>query len=154
MKPGTRGSETLRPTRKISSESRSLDEGLKAVPMPKLLAGSVLFLLLFPLLAGGQEPSQEPLVVSLEMHPAYPIKKVAPVYPPLARQARIQGTVIVRVVISVSGDIASVQLISGHAMLAPAAMEAVKKWKYQPYMFDGRAVEVETKIQVNFMLRE
>ena len=122
--------------------------------MAKLLAGSVLFLLLFPSLAAGQEPSQEPVEISPEEQHTHLIKKVAPVYPPLARQARIQGTVIIGVVINQSGDIASVQLISGHAMLAPAAIEAVKQWKYQPCLVDGQAVEAETKIQVTFTLRE
>lgn len=144
----------LCPKRKISVESRSLDEDLTGVPMAKLLAGSVLFFLLFPSLAAGQEPSQEPVEISPEKQHTYLIKKVAPVYPPLARQARIQGTVIIGVVINQSGNIASVQLISGHAMLAPAAIEAVKQWKYQPCLVDGQAVEVETKIQVTFTLRE
>ena len=122
--------------------------------MAKRLAESVLFLLLFPTLVGGQEPSQEPLGVSSETQRSYLIKKVAPVYPPLARQARIQGTVIIRVVISQSGNIASAHLISGHAMLAPAAIEAVRQWKYQPCTLNGQAVEVETNIQVTFTLRE
>ena len=57
------------------------------------------------------------------------LQKVAPVYPPLARQARIQGSVILEVVINKSGDVESMQLISGHPLLAPAAIEAVKQWK-------------------------
>ena len=122
--------------------------------MAKLLAGPVLFFLLLASLVAGQEPSQDRPEISPEKQHTYLVKKVAPVYPPLARQARIQGTVILRVVISQSGDIASVQLISGHAMLAPAAIEAVRQWKYQPWLVDGQAVEVETKIQVTFTLRE
>jgi TonB family protein len=80
------------------------------------------------------------------------VRKVAPVYPPLARQARIQGTVILQVVINKSGDVRDVQLLSGHPMLAPAAIEAVKQWKYQPYLVNGEAVEVETNVQVIFRL--
>jgi len=82
------------------------------------------------------------------------VSKVPPVYPPLARNARIQGSVVVRAVINETGDVVSLELISGHPMLAPAALDAVKQWKYRPYMLNGKAVEVETKIRVNFMLSE
>jgi periplasmic protein TonB len=80
------------------------------------------------------------------------IKNVNPTYPPLARQARIQGVVLLQALISKGGDIENLQLISGHPMLAPAAIEAVKQWKYNPYLLNGEPVEVETQIQVNFTL--
>jgi protein TonB len=80
------------------------------------------------------------------------IRKVSPNYPPLARQARIQGTVILQAQISKDGSIQNLQLISGHPMLAPAAIEAVKQWKYKPYLLNGEPVEVETQVQVNFTL--
>jgi protein TonB len=80
------------------------------------------------------------------------IRKVAPVYPALARQARIQGTVLLRAVISKEGSITGLQLISGHPMLAPAAIDAVKQWKYRPYLLNGEPVEVDTEVQVNFTL--
>src|SRR5499427_3214947 len=80
------------------------------------------------------------------------VRKVPPSYPPLARQARIQGTVILQAQISKNGDIENLQLISGHPMLAPAAIEAVKQWKYKPYLLNGEPVEVETQVQVNFTL--
>jgi len=80
------------------------------------------------------------------------VRKVQPTYPPLARQARIQGTVVLQAQISKNGDIENLQLISGHPMLAPAAIEAVKQWKYKPYLLNGEPVEVETTVQVNFSL--
>ena len=80
------------------------------------------------------------------------VRKVNPAYPPLARQARIQGTVILQAEISKTGDIQNLRLISGHPMLAPAAIEAVKQWKYKPYLLNGEPVEVETQVQVNFTL--
>jgi periplasmic protein TonB len=80
------------------------------------------------------------------------LRKVNPVYPPLAKQARIQGTVILQAQISKTGDIENLQLISGHPMLAPAAIEAVKQWKYKPYLLNGEPVEVDTQVQVNFTL--
>jgi protein TonB len=80
------------------------------------------------------------------------VRKVTPNYPPLARQARIQGVVVLQAQISKEGNIINLQLISGHPMLAPAAIEAVKQWKYKPYLLNGEPVEVETQVQVNFSL--
>jgi protein TonB len=80
------------------------------------------------------------------------VRKINPTYPALARQARIQGTVILQAQISKNGDIENLQLISGHPMLAPAAIEAVKQWKYKPYILNGEPVEVDTQVTVNFTL--
>jgi periplasmic protein TonB len=80
------------------------------------------------------------------------LRKIQPAYPPLARQARIQGSVLLQAEISKDGSIQNLRLISGHPMLAPAAIEAVKQWKYKPYILNGEPVEVETQITVNFTL--
>jgi len=80
------------------------------------------------------------------------VRDVRPNYPPLARQARIQGAVVLQAEISKDGSIENLRLISGHPMLAPAAIEAVKQWRYKPYLLNGEAVAVETQITVNFSL--
>jgi protein TonB len=80
------------------------------------------------------------------------IRKVQPNYPPLARQARIQGQVVLQAEISKEGTIQNLQLISGHPMLAPAAIEAVKQWRYKPYLLNGEPVAVDTQVVVNFTL--
>lgn len=80
------------------------------------------------------------------------IHRVQPMYPPLARQARIQGTVVLQAEISKDGTIENLRLISGHPMLAPSAIEAVKQWRYKPYFLNGEPVAVETQITVNFTL--
>jgi protein TonB len=80
------------------------------------------------------------------------IHQVKPSYPPLARQARIQGTVVLQAVIGKDGAIQGLKVVSGHPMLAPAALEAVKQWKYKPYYLNGEPVEVDTTINVNFTL--
>jgi TonB family protein len=82
------------------------------------------------------------------------VTKVPPIYPPLARQAHIQGTVILKVEINKSGDVESMQLISGHPILAPATIDAVKQWKYKPFLLNGEPVEVETNVTVNFPLSD
>jgi TonB family protein len=99
-------------------------------------------------------PSSPPAEVAGGVMSGLLIRRVQPIYPPLARQARIQGTVVIRAMITTSGDVANLQLISGHPMLAPAAIEAVRQWKYRSYMLNGEAVAVQTEIQVNFTLAD
>lgn len=80
------------------------------------------------------------------------IRKVQPVYPPLARTARVQGSVVLAALISKDGTIEDLRLLTGHPMLARAAIDAVKQWRYKPYILNGDAIEVETQITVNFNL--
>jgi protein TonB len=80
------------------------------------------------------------------------IHKVQPQYPPLARQARIQGSVILQALIGKDGTIQNLHVVSGHPMLTNSALEAVKEWRYKPYFLNGEPVEVETTINVNFTL--
>ncbi|MFZ0419705.1 MAG: energy transducer TonB [Candidatus Sulfotelmatobacter sp.] len=80
------------------------------------------------------------------------IRKVQPSYPPLARSARIQGTVVLQAVISKQGTIENLSVLTGHPMLVPAAIDAVRQWRYRPYILNNEPVEVETQITVNFSL--
>ena len=79
-------------------------------------------------------------------------RQVRPQYPPLARQARIQGTVKLSAVISKDGSIQKLEVMSGHPLLVPSALAAVKQWRYKPTLLNGEAVEVLTNIDVNFTL--
>lgn len=80
------------------------------------------------------------------------IYRVQPQYPPLARQARVKGTVVLRAMISREGKIENLQLVSGHPLLVQSAMDAVRQWRYRPYFLNNEPVEVETQVTVNFML--
>ena len=80
------------------------------------------------------------------------IRRVQPVYPPLARSARIQGSVVLSALISKAGTIENLRVLSGHPMLVAAAIEAVRQWRYRPYILNAEAIEVETQITVNFSL--
>jgi protein TonB len=80
------------------------------------------------------------------------VRKITPVYPPLAKQARVQGTVRFTAVISKDGTIQQLQLVSGHPLLVQAAQDAVKQWLYKPTLLNGEPVEVVTQIDVNFTL--
>ena len=81
------------------------------------------------------------------------VHKVEPAYPPLARQAHVQGTVGLAALIDKHGNAERLEVISGHPMLVPAAMDAVKQWKYKPYNYQGKRVGFETAIWVNFQLQ-
>jgi protein TonB len=82
------------------------------------------------------------------------IHRVQPEYPPLARQARIQGEVVLHAVISRDGTIENLQVVSGHPMLVQAAVSAVRQWRYRPYYLNGEPMEVETQVTVNFILSD
>jgi periplasmic protein TonB len=82
------------------------------------------------------------------------IKRVQPEYPKKARKKHVQGSVVLRALITKNGDISDLQLISGPDLLVPSAMEAVKQWKYKPYFLQGQPVEVETQITVIYTLSQ
>jgi periplasmic protein TonB len=96
-------------------------------------------------------PAPRPVIVS-HMMEGNLISKPQPVYPPLARAARIQGAVLLRAIISKNGTIENLQVLGGHPMLVKAALEAVSQWRYRPYLLNGSPVEVETQVTVNFVL--
>jgi TonB family protein len=81
------------------------------------------------------------------------IKRVNPIYPPDARAAYIQGTVLLHAEISKTGDITDLELVDGPMELAGSAVAAVRQWKYKPYLLMGKPVAVSTQIQVNYQLR-
>jgi protein TonB len=82
------------------------------------------------------------------------VRQVKPVYPPLAKQARIQGVVKFTAIIAKDGTISNLQLVSGHPLLVPSAQEAVKQWIYHPTLLNQEPVEVITQIDVNFTLSQ
>ena len=81
------------------------------------------------------------------------IHKVEPQYPAIAKQIHIEGTVIVKAVISREGVITHEEAESGHPLLIRAALEAVRQWRYRPYYLNHEPIEVETEITVNFVLQ-
>ena len=120
------------------------------------LARSFFAVLLLATVSSGQSPDpQKPLAPPLDqkvVSPGYLVKKVQPKYPKEARAARIEGTVVLHAIIDKAGHVQELNLVSGPPMLAPAAIKAVKKWRYRPYRLDGRAIELDTTIEVKFEL--
>jgi protein TonB len=91
-----------------------------------------------------------PRITTVKM--ASPIRRVDPVYPALARQARVSGTVELLGVLGVDGRIHELKVVRGHPLLVKAAIEAVRQWVYEPTLLNGQAVEVSAPILVNFIL--
>ena len=98
-------------------------------------------------------PVKERIVVSSGVQEAMIVKRVLPVYPALARQVRVSGRVELHGVIGTDGRIHELQLIGGHPLLVPAALDAVRQWVYRPTLLNGVPVEVEAPIIVNFTLK-
>jgi TonB family protein len=80
------------------------------------------------------------------------VTKIVPTYPPLARETRVHGEVVLDVEISKEGTIEGLRTLTGHPMLIPAAIDAVKQWRYKPYLLNGEPVPVQTQVTVNFSL--
>jgi protein TonB len=104
-----------------------------------------------PVLPVALAPAVAPVRIS-HMSEGNLVHKVLPTYPPLARTAHIQGQVVLQAVISKQGAIEDLKLLAGHPMLVPAAIQAVRQWRYRPYLLNNEPVEVETQITVNFSL--
>jgi len=92
------------------------------------------------------------LVISSGVATGNLIVKTQPVYPPIAKAARVQGTVVLQATISKTGTIENLHVVSGPTMLQQAAQDAVRQWRYRPYLLNGEPVEVETTVNVIFSL--
>jgi len=108
---------------------------------------------------GGAPPPPKPklngpLRVGGNVQAARIINRVQPVYPPLARQTRISGTVRLHAIIGKDGTIQSLEVMNGHPLLQQAALDAVRQWRYQPTLLNGDPVDVDTTIDVIFSLNQ
>jgi len=81
------------------------------------------------------------------------VTRVDPRYPPLAKQIHLEGIVEIRAIIAKDGTVQSLEILSGHVLLAKAAQDAILQWRYRPTLLRGKPVEVETLITVKFRLQ-
>src|SRR5262249_30203447 len=114
-----------------------LDEGLPGAPEPP----------------PGDLDVQPPVVIGGHVEPAVLIEQTKPAYPALARNARVEGIVILEGTISTEGKVEDVHVVSGHPMLLDAAVKAVRKWKYRPAKLNGQLIACPVHIQVRFTLQ-
>ena len=80
------------------------------------------------------------------------IRRVEPIYPDLAKRARVQGVVLLQVTVDETGNVSDLKIIRGHPLLNQAAVDAVKQWKYSPTLLNGEPVPVIATVTVNFLL--
>jgi protein TonB len=106
--------------------------------------------------AGGAPPPPKPTQTRIKQGGAVTaaslINRVQPVYPPLARQTRVSGTVRLHAIISKDGSVQQLEVLQGHPLLVQAALDAVRQWRYRPTLLNGEPVEVDTTIDVIFSL--
>jgi protein TonB len=100
--------------------------------------------------AGQPLSNQPPATVPPEVMEKLVTHKIEPIYPEAARQAHIQGVVVLDTTIGPDGTVLDVRPVSGPDQLAPAAVDAVKWWRFQPYLVNGQAVQVKTTLAVDF----
>ena len=100
------------------------------------------------------KPQAGPMRISSGLSEGMLLAPIRPVYPPIARAAGVQGSVVVEAVISKTGTIESLHVVSGSMMLQNAALEAIREARYRPYRLNGEAIEVQTTITVNFRIGE
>jgi protein TonB len=95
-------------------------------------------------------PQKGPMRVSSGVISGLAISQPKPVYPPIARAAHVSGAVVLHAVISKTGTVTNLTVVSGPQMLQSAALDAVRNWRYKPYLLNGEPTEVETTVTVNF----
>jgi periplasmic protein TonB len=96
--------------------------------------------------------AKERLSISAPVQAAQLIRRIEPVYPPLARQTRQEGRVELHAIIATDGTIQSLEVLSGAPLFIPSALAAVRDWRYRPTLLDGQPVEVDTHITVVYTL--
>jgi protein TonB len=105
---------------------------------------------------GGQSKAPTPVLqvlhVSQGVSRGLLVKNVPPKYPASAMQMRVEGAVELSATVSKEGNISAIKVLSGDPQLARAAADAVKQWKYKPYLLNGEPVEIQTQVTVNFKL--
>jgi periplasmic protein TonB len=100
-----------------------------------------------------EEAPRRPRAVAPEIQQALLITRVEPQYPPLAKQIHLEGTVEIRAVIARDGTVQSLEILSGHVLLARAARDAILQWRYRPTLLRGEPIAVETLITVTFKIQ-
>lgn len=146
----------------IKEEELPPDAGMQGIAggVPGGIAGGSMGGVLGGVIGGGKAAPPPPKVVPKRVmvggnvQAARLVNKVQPLYPPLARQTRISGTVKLHAIIGKDGTVQQLVMVSGHPLLVQAALDAVKQWRYQPTLLNGEPVEVDTEIDVIFSLAQ
>ena len=154
---------TAESLRQLVETVRSFDQHLVVTTRPAEGDGVAVYIILSRPLATPAPPPVEPVAapatpvrirVGGNMAATHLVFQPRPVYPPEAKQARIQGVVSLHAIIAKDGTVQNLSVISGDPLLAASALEAVDRWVYRPTLLNGEPVEVETEIDVNYTLAQ
>ena len=107
---------------------------------------------LVPTTSNAFKPTLQTINISQGVSQGLLIKKVSPSYPSNALRMQIEGSVQLLATVSKEGNITQVKVLSGDAQLTRAATDAVKQWKYKPYLLNGEPVDIQTQVTINFRL--
>jgi periplasmic protein TonB len=129
----------------ISGTGNSDPNLLTGLPIPTTLNP--------PPIATSTTPPRPHTIVISHLDEGMLIRRVQPVYPNVAKMARVQGSVVLSALISTRGDIEGLQVVSGSPLLVQAALDAVRQWRYRPYILNGSPIAVQTQVTVNFSLQ-
>src|SRR5215468_6033212 len=102
--------------------------------------------------AFAQESTRPNVRISCPLLNPHPVKIVRPTYPPLARQTHVEGKVSLNCLIGTDGLVEKIEVKKGHPLLIQASTDAVSKWKFKPVVLNGKAVEMETTVNIDFQL--
>ena len=102
--------------------------------------------------AFAQESTRPNVRISCPLLNPHPVKIVRPTYPALARQTHVEGRVSLNCLVGTDGLVAKIKVTKGHPLLIQAATDAVSKWRFKPLVLNGKAVEVETIVNIDFQL--
>jgi protein TonB len=145
----------------IKEEELPPDAGMQGIAggVPGGVAGGTMGGVLGGVIGGKTAPpppkvTPKRVMVGGNVQAARLVNKVQPLYPPLARQTRISGTVKLHAIIGKDGTVQQLAMVSGHPLLVQAALDAVRQWRYQPTLLNGEPVEVDTEIDVIFSLAQ
>jgi TonB family protein len=134
----------------IAQAARDFDEHL-SIRTQSADGGGVAIQIVAP---GAQQPMPQQIKVGGNVQAVMVVSKVQPVYPELAKSARVEGVVHLAVIIAKDGTIQEIHSLGGPALLIQSAMDAVKQWVYRPTLLNGQPVQVETTVDVNFALAQ
>jgi protein TonB len=145
----------------IKEEELPPDAGMQGIAggVPGGIAGGSMGGVLGGVIGGTKAPpppkvTPKRVLVGGNVQAARLVNKVQPLYPPLARQTRISGTVKLHAIIGKDGSVQQLVMVSGHPLLVQSALDAVRQWRYQPTLLNGEPVEVDTEIDVIFSLAQ
>ena len=157
LPPGVYGLDVVaRGFQKFRQENVHVAGGVVTLGLKLSVGAATESLTVHPQKAGSQSaaagPSTDPILVSSGVMAQQATYQPAPAYPPIAKAAHVQGSVVLRAIVSPQGTVENLQVVSGAPMLVSSALDAVKTWTYKPYLLNGQPTAVNTTITVHYTL--